>query len=165
MISATFTDDVDTLELIAEVLAAGAEQRRAVALRASSELEAERRTGVDIRRGATRIVHILAEADTLERYAKAIRSQLAAAAAPPPTPAADPNVPPLPLEPTAAPAMPAMPAGWVPQVVAAAEPDADDDPSPDTDADDDEPGFVIAVDNYDLAGDPLEPADAALRPR
>jgi len=75
-VTLALTAPAPTWSMVAEGLAALAEQRRRAAISAAGELELERLGGRDIRTGSTRVVRVLAEADTFGRIAGVIRSTL-----------------------------------------------------------------------------------------
>lgn len=84
------TAPASTFELVAAGLEQLAEQRRRAGVAAAGELEIDRLAGKDIRTGSTRVVRVLAEADTLGRVAGVLRQNLGQSPAPPPPPAGVP---------------------------------------------------------------------------
>jgi hypothetical protein len=81
--------DTADLELVALVLAEGADRRRRTGIQASAELEDDRRRGANVDAQALLVVSTLAEGDTLDTWAKSFAAAVQTArTAPAPAPQA-----------------------------------------------------------------------------
>lgn len=88
-VTAHVTGEPAELAVVAAALAEGADRRRRTGIAAAAELRADRAAGVDVANQAGLVLDVLAEADTLERYAQALNT-----AATTPTSAPGPTVAP-----------------------------------------------------------------------
>ena len=83
LLTIALTAPPSTFDLVATGLEQLAEQRRRAGVAAAGELEVDRQAGRDIRTGSTRVVRVLAEADTLGRVAAVLRDNLGQSPTPP----------------------------------------------------------------------------------
>lgn len=86
-VTAHVTGDPDELNVVAAALAEGADRRRRTGIKAAAELRTERAAGADVTAQAGLVLDVLAEADTLERYALALHKAAQAPQAPAAAPA------------------------------------------------------------------------------